>query len=142
MFENHRKSLILDYTLFCVDKSWFKNDKNAQFGPNSNETFWVIFKQCKAMKIHPIQLITSANTVEYWHSLNLSIFFFIFQYNMNRRYGLEGLPQLFANFKQVYTDLKLLSSQMNEIGLSDSLFVLEKASTIEELFDIENKSDY
>ena len=56
---------------------------------------------------------------------------------MNRRYGLEGLPQLFANFKQVYTDLKLLSSQMNEIGLSDSLFVLEKASTIEELFDIE-----
>jgi len=63
-------------------------------------------------------------------------------YNMNRRYGLEGLPQLFANFKQVYTDLKLLNSQMNEIGLSDSLFVLEKASTIEELFDIENKSDY
>ena len=55
---------------------------------------------------------------------------------MNRRYGLEGLPQLFANFKQVYTDLKLLSSQMNEIGLSDSLFVLEKASTIEELFEI------
>ena len=61
---------------------------------------------------------------------------------MNRRYGLEGLPQLFANFKQVYTDLKLLNSQINEIGLSDPLFVLEKASTIEELFDIENKSDY
>ena len=54
---------------------------------------------------------------------------------MNRRYGLQALPQLFANFKQIFTDLNMLNSQMNEIGLSDSLFVLEKASTFEELFD-------
>ena len=60
---------------------------------------------------------------------------FIFQYNMNRRYGLKTLPHLFANWKQVYTDLDILSSHQKQIGLADSLFVLEKVLSKDELYD-------
>ena len=54
---------------------------------------------------------------------------------MNRRYGLKTLPHLFANWKQVYTDLKILPSRQKEVGLADSLFVLEKVLSKDELYD-------
>ena len=58
-------------------------------------------------------------------------------YNMNRRYGLKTLPHLFANWKQIHTDLEVLKSHKRKIGegLQDSIFVLQKTEKIEDMFD-------
>lgn len=58
-------------------------------------------------------------------------------YNMNRRYGLKTLPHLFANWKQIHTDLEVLKSHKRKIGegIQDSIFVLQKAEKSEEMLD-------
>ena len=57
VFENQWKSLIQHLRAkratrtFWVDKSSFKMPKMVQKLKNSNETFWVVFKQCATHKV-------------------------------------------------------------------------------------------